>query len=83
MIGSIPYDSIPLVVNDALCISKEWRQIKFPKSRKKRIRNKWAKQSRNFGLKDIHKLIKVGNTALVSSKIHAAIMKKYGTHALL
>ena len=83
MIGTLPYNSFPLVINDMACISKEWRQVRFPKSKKKRIRKKWEKQRQNFGFKDIHKLIKLGDRILVSSKIHSHIMKKYGNNALL
>lgn len=83
MIGILPYNSFPLVINDMACISKEWRQVRYPKSRKKRIRKKWGKQCQNFGFKEVHRLIKLGDRMLVSGKIYAHIMKKHGNNALL
>lgn len=28
---------------------QEWKQVRFPRSKRRRIRNKWSKRSENFG----------------------------------
>lgn len=70
------YNNITIIVNDLLCIRKEFVQIKFPKSKKKRIRNKWKKRSINFGVKDVHYIFSVNNQIFVSSKIYERLQKK-------
>lgn len=58
-----------IVVNDMFCIKDEWRQYKFPKSKKSRIRKKWAKRSINWRMEKVHLSIKYGDTLYVSRKI--------------
>ena len=42
-------ENVPFVLNN-----EEKVQIKFPKSKKKRIRKKWRKLSKNFFIRKIH-----------------------------
>ena len=58
-----------VVVNDIACISKEWKQYRFPKSKKVRIRKKWSKRSVNFRMQDVHRVIKMQDKLFVSSLI--------------
>ena len=67
-----------LKVNDMCCIRKEWKQKKFPKSKKKRIRNKWSKDTKYYGLVDVHSSIIVGDIIYVSQKIYTTMMKAKG-----
>jgi hypothetical protein len=70
------YNIVPIFVNDLLCIRKELVQVKFPKSKKKRIRNKWKKRNCNFGLKDMHFMVKFDNKVYVSSKMYEKLQYK-------
>ena len=38
---------MPIIISDFLGNHCEWRQVRFPRSKKKRIRKKWAKQSKH------------------------------------
>lgn len=69
---------IPVIVNDFICISHELKQYKFPKSKKKRIRKKWAKQNKYFKIQEIHKLIKIQGKIIVSTKIFEQLKKMSG-----
>ncbi len=60
---------IPVVVNDFACISKAWVQFRFPKSKKKRIRNKWACQARNYRTEEKHRAFKMGGKLIISSRM--------------
>lgn len=46
----IPLMGYPIVVSEFM--PKDYKQIKFPKSRRARIRKKWAKRKSNWGLVD-------------------------------
>jgi hypothetical protein len=65
------FDKIPfgtqVIVNDLVAITTEWYQWRFPRSKKVRIRNKWAKQGKNLRTRDVHRVIKMGNYLVVSS----------------
>ena len=39
---------IPFLINDELGRETTYEQFRFPRSKKKRIRNKWKKQRKNF-----------------------------------
>lgn len=39
---------VKVVINDMACIYTEYKQFRFPKSKKKRIRKKWSKRARNW-----------------------------------
>ena len=72
--GIIPL-GVKIIVNDLACIKNEWRQVRFPKSRKKRIRRKWAKKRENFGLKEVHHLVRFGDTVFISDKMRGKLMQ--------
>jgi hypothetical protein len=65
-----------LKINDFLCIAKELKQIKFPKSKKKRIRKKWTKNKKNYGIVDVHKAFYAGDDLFVSSLIYEKLNNK-------
>lgn len=62
-------------VRDWICISHEWKQYRFPKSKKKRIRNKWRKRNNNFRNEEVHKAPIMGNDCFVSQKIYDELVK--------
>ena len=68
MLPAVPF-GFQVVVNDMACISKEWKQYRFPKSKKVRIRKKWSKRSVNFRMQDVHRVIKMQDRLFVSSLI--------------
>ena len=39
---------VPFFVDDNLGVTRNRIQVRFPRSKKRRIRKKWAKQSKNF-----------------------------------
>jgi hypothetical protein len=80
VLPTVPFGGMPVIVNDFACISQEWKQYKFPKSKKKRIRKKWAKQSRYFRMQDVHRVIKMQGKLFVSTKIFEQLksLPEYG-----
>ena len=40
----------------------DWKQVRFPRSKKRRIKKKWRKQSRNFRMVPQKKIFQVGNS---------------------
>lgn len=70
MLSFVPSHGIQVFVNNMACISNEWKQFRFPKSKKKRIRKKWSKRTINFKIKEVHKVImmKSENKMFVSQK---------------
>jgi len=80
VLPTLPFGGMPVIVNDFACISQEWKQYKFPKSKKKRIRKKWAKQSRYFRMQDVHRVIKIQGKLFVSTKIFEQLksLSEYG-----
>jgi len=40
------FDGVSIHVSAHLLCKKEWKQVRFPKTRRKRIRKKWAKNKR-------------------------------------
>lgn len=81
IIVNMAHNNIPVIVNDFACITQEWEQYKFPKSKKKRIRKKWAKQSGYFRVQDVHRAIKIQGQLFVSTKIYEQLknMAEYDT----
>ena len=63
--GLVTYEIFP---NDALCLSNEKKQFRFPKSKKVRIRKKWAKKNNNYKLVEVSKIVYIGNRVYMSSK---------------
>lgn len=80
LLPTVPFGGMPVIVNDFACISQEWKQYRFPKSKKKRIRKKWAKQSRYYRMQDIHRAFKVDGKLIVSTKVFEQLksLPEYG-----
>ena len=72
MLSFVPSFGIQVFVNDMACISNEWKQYRFPKSKKVRIRKKWSKNRANFRIEEVHKVImlKSENKMFVSQKTY-------------
>jgi hypothetical protein len=75
LIESINYlDSIPKVPSPIKIVENEylaprWKQIKFPKSKKKRIKLKFKKNSKNYGwVEDLGYYDKLNNIIYLPSK---------------
>ena len=79
LLPTVPF-GMPVIVNDFTCISQEWKQYRFPKSKKKRIRKKWAKQSRYYRMEDVHRALKFDGKLIVSTKIFEQLknLPEYG-----
>lgn len=69
---------IKIMINDNLCIERKFVQVKFPKSKKKRIRKKWRKNRGNYQWVENHNLIKIGNDmAMVSTKQYRQLEQEF------
>lgn len=79
MLYAVPSGGVDVFVNDMACISKEWKQYRFPKSKKKRIRKKWSKQGKNFRMQDIHRMIvmKEERKVFVSQKVYDKLRERW------
>jgi len=51
-----------IIIEDSHLLSKT--QVRFPRSKKKRIRKKWAKQERNFSYRPSKEIYPMGDTIL-------------------
>lgn len=71
----INQNGFQVFVNDSACIAKEFTQYRFPKSKKVRIRKKWSKNRKNFKLKDVHRVINMGDRLFVSSLYYEELKK--------
>lgn len=65
-----------LKINDLMCFVKESKQIRFPKSKKKRIQKKWTKNKKNYGVVDVHKAFLIGADLFVSSLVFQKLNDK-------
>lgn len=63
-------------VNDFVTVFTEKVQVKFPKSKKRRVRKKWAKNPCNFEYTRVDKVIRIGNTFYVSKKVYDSLKAK-------
>lgn len=72
-------NGIPVYVNDLLCIRKELKQFRFPKSKKRRIRKKWTNNTRNYRVEDVHKLVTLEGKMYVSQKDFDRLTKSIPT----
>lgn len=58
--------------------TKKLIQVRFPKSKKKRIRKKWAKQRKNYDWREVPAILAVvGNDVFVSPFTHKLMLKYY------
>jgi len=60
-----------------LTLFSESIQVKFPKSKKKRIRNKWKKNSKNFTIKMVEKFFVVGNKIILREETYQKLKAHY------
>ena len=51
-------------------------QVRFPRSKKKRIRKKWAKQEKNFAYFPSKNIWKMGDTLIAHPEVIEKIMKE-------
>ena len=56
-------------------LPKEWKQVRFPKSKRKRIRKKWRKDSRNWAMVETVAMMVVNGQHYVSPKIFATLQR--------
>lgn len=63
-------------VCDHACISNQWKQFRFPKSKKVRIRKKWQKRNYNYRMTEVHRVITIFDRMIVSSKIFEKLKNK-------
>lgn len=71
--------TMDVIVNDMACIRQEYKQVRFPASKKKRIRAKWAKRSSNYKYVETHQAIRIGNTLVISTKAFKSIQQTQPT----
>jgi hypothetical protein len=53
-----------------------WRQVRFPRSKKRRVRKKWAKNQRNYCTIIEHQAYIMGDTCIVTTAIYQELRKK-------
>jgi hypothetical protein len=70
------FDGYEVIKNDLACIVSDYKQIRFPKSKKKRIRKKWRKNNNNYGLVELHRTIVIDKKMYVSSGIYNKLSQK-------
>lgn len=58
-------------------LEHEWKQVRFPRSKKKRIRKKWAKNRMNFVYRFVgSKIFRSGDSWLVSPRTYNALKEQ-------
>jgi hypothetical protein len=65
---SITTKSFRIIANDFACVSFDYKQFRFPKSKKARIRKKWRRKSENFKTVETHKVLIHGDVIYMSTK---------------
>lgn len=63
-------------VDNTLCVSHTWEQVRFPRSKKRRIRKKWKNNQANWGRVPHYKVYRVGNMLLVHSVMLQRIIRR-------
>ncbi len=71
----LPPFGIQVIVNDLVCVYDKWKQYRFPKSRKKRIRKKWAKRNENFKFVKAERAFNMYGKLIVSSAMYEKMKK--------
>lgn len=71
-ISTFEYKIIP---NDLIALQRELLQVRFPKTKRKRIRRKWAKNKKNWQVREVHKMIKIDDTFFVTNHLYGKILK--------
>lgn len=67
-----PFCGITIIENMYICEAEEI-QYRFPRSKKARIRKKWAKRSQNWKWIARDQVFKIGNRLVCSPSIHAKL----------
>jgi hypothetical protein len=69
---------LPVYIDNQLGVEYHRKQVRFPRSKKVRIRNKWAKQSWNWQRWTTQKAVayQVGNSFVMNSKAYEAVKAK-------
>lgn len=67
-----PFCGIPIIENMYMCEAEEI-QYRFPRSKKARIRKKWARRPQNWKSIARDQVFKVGNKLVCSPSIHAKL----------
>jgi len=69
---------LKVFIDDRICVKVERKQVRFPRSKKVRIRKKWAKQRKNFTEKAAHVAYRQGRNLFVSTEIYKSLKNKLG-----
>ena len=56
-------------------LPKEWKQVRFPKSKRKRIRKKWRKDRGNWAMVETVAMMVVNGQHWVSPKMYATLQR--------
>lgn len=69
--------NIRIVANAAIFDNVAWRQFRFPKSKKRRIRDKWSNKSKNYKWVFVeYRAFQIGDTLHVSYAGYKYIAEK-------
>lgn len=68
--------SYPIVANDLMGTEMKYVQYRFPRSKKKRIREKWAKQGKNYKYRTFQRAVYYNNTLYVSKAVFNRLMEE-------
>jgi hypothetical protein len=71
-----PISGFQVIEDKNLSPIVEFVQFRFPKSKKKRIREKWVKRKENFKRKETERFLKFEDKIIVSSKAYE-ILKNF------
>ena len=64
---------IKVIVNENMA---DWKQVKFPRSKKRRIRKKWAKDRKNYRLIPWETVYQMGDTVVMHPMMLARLKKE-------
>lgn len=70
-------NGVPVYVNP-LCVTNEWNQYRFPKSKKSRIRKKWSKQNKNYRMEKVERAYMADGKLFVSQKAFDILLSNNG-----
>lgn len=64
-----------LKINDAVCITTELKQVKFPRRKNRRIQSRWKNNKANWGKITSHKAFFMDNILFVSTETWIELQK--------
>lgn len=70
LISIIVITGAKVICNAPLCVGTEYKQYRWPKSKKKRIRKKWSKNSKYYKYVEVESAVKMENTIFVGPKTY-------------